>query len=160
MSLVPIGCASDRVTMYEENTPVVSITTLSGLSADPLPPDGTLEYQLIAANTFRTNGPTLDILMDVTVDYDVTCPPGEIDNSTFACRISGNLSNSANYSKDVLSSAFGGVSSGITNVLTVTVGLLKIDYNQPVEIRILRQGGNPLVSVSVAQVYSKYKRLD
>ena len=154
------GLASPSIPLYEEDTPVLTGTTLTGLTADPLPPDGVLEYQLLAPQNIQNPKPLLDYLMDITVECDTDVPPGEVETSTIRITLAGKLDRPVNQNRDIVDQQYSGMPSGITTAYFGSVGILRILYNEPILIRIQRVGGNPAVTMEVAQVYRKLKRLD
>lgn len=159
MSLVPIGMANDSTAVFEENTAVVSGPILVGLSSDPLPVDGKLEYTLIDY-AFGGGRPIVDLLIDITILFEIDCPAGEVDNSQLEITLAGNLDRPANYDRDIISGTYTGFTSGIPTFGTGISGLLKIQYNEKAQIRISRIGGNPAVAMTLTDVYRKFKKLD
>lgn len=162
MSLLAFGMANPTTPLYEQNTPVLSGQLFEDgvLKADPLPVNGKVEYQLIPPIFTDSTRPIVDILIDTTVLFSVDCPAGEIDNSQIEITLAGNLDRETNFDRDIRCSGYTGFVSGIKNTFFSVNGLLKIEYNQPILIRIERLGGNELVGMNVTNVYRKIKKLD
>jgi len=154
------GLASPNISLYEPETPVITGTVLENLNTDVLPVNGTVQYTLVNASLNPNPAtPLTDYLVEATVEFTVTGPPGEIEDSTISMVLSGSLTGPFNFTRDVVGSGYTGYVGNSTEY-TAVFGLLRILYNQPIYISIERIGGNPAVTLTINQVFKKIKKLN
>lgn len=161
MSVVPIGCANDTTSMYEDNTPVISGSATTGLGDFPLPPDGVLDFNLLRARDYSGDPDALvDYLVDITVLITAVCPPGQTDSSGVILLIAGDP-DANDYDRDIVYQGTERITGDGTYELKLQIcGIVRIEKTQGVDIRITREGGNPAVVWTCNGAYKKYKRLE
>jgi hypothetical protein len=162
MSVVPIGCANDAISMYEDNTPIISTgNVLTGLQDTPMPPDTTLDYTEIQARSDDPGDTGIIVyLVDVTIQFQVESPVGQTDASQIIIIIAGDP-DTPNYDRDILREDTARIYGGESIKLVQSIcGIVKVQKNQQVDIRIARVGGNPAVVWTFQGAWTKYKRLD
>ena len=162
MSVVAIGSANSSTTMYEENYPVISAgNALVSLGDAPLAPNASLDYQLIPPRDYGgTPSQLVDYLIDITIVYTVVVPPGETDESGLVELVAGDL-DANDYDRDIVQQTILFYTSADTySVKSHLCGIVRIQKDQPVDIRITRDGGNPAVTWTLNGAYRKFKRLE
>ena len=162
MSLVPIGCASDRVTMYEENTPVILAKSPSELSFPIALPVDTTVTKILSNALFQTPViSAITFLMDVTIELTIDVPEGDVETSQIYTRICGDLTNpNPLLGRDIVTTQYTGFEDDIEIAYVRICGMLTISSEQPILLSIERAGGNSAVSVNIEYISTSYKRLD
>lgn len=154
------GLAAPSIPLYENDTPVITGEVLDNLQADNLPVDGTLQYTLLNPINVQNPAPLLDYLVEVILELTVDVPAGEVETSTIEITVSGNFGRPVNFSRDFGTGLYTGYTSGAGTEYLGNIGFLRIFYNEPILIQIKRMGGNPAVTMSLEQIFKKFKRLN
>lgn len=159
MSAVPVGCANDTTTLYEENTAIISTGNLvTGLGSVPLPPGGTINYTLVPPRAYAGD-PAVPVtyLMTVNASFSVSVPPGQLDASELQLNVGGNPA-VPNIDRDIFDGSISTLNANADPVVSFS-GMVAISKNQSVELLIQRIGGNPAVTWTLEEVSSRSKRL-